>query len=298
MRAKVLLGLCLAVGILAGGCATGGESSVVELSAQPPLPITALVPPSETVPGWEMDGGGREYPGRELFNFIDGAGEVHMTYNFVTAATADYVNDKDQFISVSIFQVATSQDAYGLNSYYSPSRGRPVEVGHNGKVRRGTCLCWKGPYYVAGEGDPAAELDPVAEALARWVAERIPEEGSPPDLLALLPTEGRKTDPPVFLHKPLILSGLSFQAVVVEPDALGLDERCDMVVASYEGRFALSVTRYPEEASAQSGLEAYGDASVLVTRVGRYLVATTSASGRAPAVFENAVSRVKARVTE
>ena len=151
---------------------------------------------------------------------------------------------------------------------------------------------------IQAEGDPAAELDPVAEALARWVAERIPEEGSPPDLLALLPTEGRRTDPPVFLHRPLILSGLTFQAVAVEPSTLGLDERCDMVVASYEGRFALSVTRYPEEASAQSAFEAYADASVLVTRVGRYLVATTSASEAARSAFEEAVSRVKARVTE
>jgi len=294
MRARVLLGLCLVVGTAAAGCA--GGSSVVELSPAPPFPITALIPPSQTVPGWEMADPVREYPGRRLFDFIDGAGEVHMTYNFVTAATADYANDKDQFISVSVFRVATSQDAYGLNSYYSPSRGRPVDVGNDGKVRRGTCLCWKGSYYVAVEGDPTAKLDPVAEAFARWVTEQIPQEGSPPDLVALLPTEGRKTDPPVFLHQPLILSGLSFQAVAVEPSALGLNERCDMVVASYEGRFALSVTRYPDEASAQSGLGPYGEGSVLATRVGRYLVATTSTSAAARSAFEDAASRVKAHV--
>ncbi len=298
MKTSAVLGLCLAGCTLVAGCTSAAGPPAIELSPHPPLAITALVPPSQVVPGWSMDEEVREYPGRKLFDFIDGAGEVHMTYNFVTAATADYVNEKDQYVTVSIFQVATSKDAYGLNSYYSPRRGRPVEVGQDGKNIRGNYLFWKGPYYVSVEGDHLPEPDPAKEAFARWVAGRIPEEGSPPDLLALLPREGCKTDPPVFLHKPLILSGLSFQAVAIEPDALGLNERCDMVVASYEGRFALSVTRYPEEASAQSALEAYGDASVLVTRVGRYLVATTSASEPARSAFEDAVSRVKARVTE
>ena len=294
MKTRTMLATCAAACLLTTGCASGGKSLEVELSPPLPLSITALVPPSETVPGWSMDEEVREYRGRRLFDFINGAGEVHMTYNFVTAATADYVNDKDQYVTVSIFQVATPTDAYGLNSYYSPAQGQPVEVGHDGKTVLGNHLFWKGPYYVTVDGDYLPELGPAKEAFARWVAERVPEEGSPPDLLRLLPAEGRRTDPPVFLHKPLILSGLSFQAVAVEPDALGLNEKTDMVVAYYEGRFALSVTRYPEEASAQSALDAYADAGVLVARVGRYLVATTSASEAAQSAFEEAGSRVKA----
>lgn len=296
MRLKGVLGV---VGwLLVVGCAGGPK---VELLSPAPPAVTALIPPSETVPGWRMDGEVREYPGRKLFDFIDGAGEIHLTYGFVTVATADYVNDQEQYITVSVFQLASSEDAYGLNSYYSPSRGRAVGFGRDAKVLQGSCRFWKGPYYVEVQGDPLAALDPVAEALARWVAERIAEPGSPPDLLRLLPEEGRKTDPPIFLHHPLILSGLGFEAVAVQPqgfEALGLGEETDMVAAYYQGRFALSVTRYPEAEAARSALGAYQGAPGLATQVGPYLVATTAVSEPARAAWDEAVDRVKARLKE
>jgi len=246
-----------------------------------------------------MEGEVREYPGRKLFDFIDGAGEVHMTYNFLTAVTADYVNDQDQYMTVSSFQVASAADAYGLNSYYSPTRGKPVEVGNDGKLLLGTCRFWKGPYYVSVEGDPVGELDAVAEGFARLVAGKIPEGGSPPALLDMLPEEGQSTNPVIFLHRPLILSGLSFQAVAVGPGALGLNEQTDMVVAYYEDRFALSVTRYPEAESARRAAQGYAEAvasgALLAEAVGPYLVATTSAKDAARSAFEEAVSRARAQ---
>jgi len=294
-----LTGLAGLVGcLLAVGCAGGQE---VELLSPTPPAVTALIPPSETVPGWRMDGEVREYPGRKLFDFIDGAGEIHMTYGFITVATADYVNDQEQYITVSVYRLDSPANAYGLNSYYSPRRGRAVGFGRDGKVLRGSCRFWKGPFYVEVQGDPLPALDPVAEALGRWVAERIPEPGSPPDLVKTLPETGRVTEPPVFLHQPIILAGLGFQAVAVGPkrfDTLGLGEDTDMVTAYYEGRFALSVTRYRDEESARSALGAYEGAPGLVAQVGPYLVATTSDSAEAQAAFAEAVKRVKAQAGE
>ena len=293
MRAFTRTILCLAVGVLVASCAAPKGPSEASGPATAPSPMIVLLPPAGAVAGWKMDGEAREYPGRKLFDLIDGAGEIHMTYSFVTAGSADYVNDQDQYVTVRVFQLGTSADAYGLNSFYSPARGKPVTVGHDGKLLLGTCQFWKGPYYVEVIGDPLAALDPVAEALARWVDHRIGEEGSPPDLVRMLPPDGRETDPAVFLHLPLILSSLNFQAVVVDPEALGLNETTSMVVAQYEGGFALSVTRYPDEESVQPARQAYVNAEVYVADVGPYWVATTSGSAQAERVFKATLSRVR-----
>jgi hypothetical protein len=307
---EVLRAVCvgLAPGILVLGCAAP-EKPTVELAPKPrpqarheaeqrpELKIASLLPPGGAVPGWSMDGEIREFPGRTVFDFIDGEAEVHLTYNFITVATADYVNDRKQYLTVSVYQLATPADAYGLNSYYSPLQGRPVDVGCDGKLRIGACRYWKGPYFVAVEANPLPELDAPAEAFGQWVAQRIPHQSAPPEMVALLPEAGRKTQPPIFLHKPLILSGLTFQAVLVDPPSLKLDEETDMVAAEYEGGFALSITRYPDEESARQAAEVYGPfvdrGAMLAEELGRYLVASTSASDSARATFEEALSRLK-----
>jgi len=289
-----------ALGILLHGCVVGGKPTV-ELGgeAQPLVRphVTTLLPPGGAVGGWSSDGEIREFAGRKIFDFIDGAAEVHLTYNFITVATADYLNEKDRYMTVSIYQLADPADAYGLNSYYSPVQGRPVDVGYDGKVRTGSCRYWKGPYFVAVEGDPLAELDGAAEAFGQWVAERIPDSCPPPEMVSLLPEGGRKTQPPIFLHKPLILSGLTFQAVLVDPASLKLNERTDMVAADYEGGFALSITRYPEADAARQAAEVYGPllsrGAMLAQQRGCYLVATTSASNPAHTVFAEALNRLK-----
>jgi len=299
-EAVLAVGVGLLLSILLLGCTTP-EKPTVELAPKPQpqavLDITSLLPPGGAVAGWSRDGEIREFPGRKVFDFIDGAAEVHLTYNFITVATADYVNEKDQYVTVSIYQLATPADAYGLNSYYSPVQGHPVNVGRDGKVRTGTCRYWRGPYFVAVEGDPLAELDAAAEAFAQWVAERVPDTSAPPEMVALLPVGGRKTQPPIFLHKPLILSGLTFQAVLIDPASLKLDEKTDMVAAEYEGGFALSITRYRDEDSARQAAEVYSPLlsrrALLVEVRGRYLVATTSACDAARGACEEALNRLK-----
>jgi hypothetical protein len=311
---EVLRAVCvgLALGIPVPGCVAPAKPTV-ELAPKPQpqaraqvrqqpeqrpeLKIASLLPPGGAVTGWSMDGEMREFPGRDIFNFIDGEAEVHLTYDFVTVATADYINDRKQYITVSVYQLSTPADAYGLNSYYSPLQGRPVDVGNDGKLRIGACRFWKGHYYVAVEANPVPELNAAAEAFGQWVAQRIPDRGAPPAMVALLPETGRKTEPPIFLHKPLILSGLTFQAVLVDPASLKLDERTDMVAAEYEGGFALSITRYPDEASARQAAEVYGPfldrGAMLAEEMGPYLVASTSASDAARATFEEALNRLK-----
>jgi hypothetical protein len=150
-----------------------------------PTSMQRLLPPS--VQQWIPSESSRVYTGREIFTYIDGAGEVYLAYNFASVLVQRYVRPGQEEILVEIFDMASSRNAFGVYTYMM-GRGPAVPIGQDGEYKRGLLCFWRDRYCVyiriEKENDQAKQ---AVLATGKWIAEAIGTDGQKPDILQLLP---------------------------------------------------------------------------------------------------------------
>lgn len=156
----------------------------------------AIIPenPSFTLPeniaGWTMDDRGH-WTVETLYRYINGGAELFLSHGFEEAASRRYTHDGQPEITVDIFRMKRPRDAYAV---YSLSREREDGgFGQGAQVGAGLLLFWKHRYFVSILASPqTAESREAVRALARRIDEAIPETGALPDVVTMLPAEGRR----------------------------------------------------------------------------------------------------------
>lgn len=158
-------------------------------------PFAAAQQPEVHVPapsGWTMVDQEYRYGRDNLWEYINGAAELFLTYRFRELIVADF-EQGDAAVTVSVYDMSRPLDAYGIYEVEKPEGGEELaDVGAAAVVRapyQGLVL--KDRFYVkieAGGGDVSA--DALVAAL-RDVAAGLPGEGGLPPQLAALPLQDR-----------------------------------------------------------------------------------------------------------
>lgn len=167
--------------------------ALVILLAVSAMPVAAQ-PPGVDVPaldGWAAVDEQYRYGRDDLWEYINGAAELFLSYGFRELTVADFERG-DEALTVSVYDMGAPLDAYGVYETEKPDKAEVVaDAGSAALVQppyRGLMI--KDRYYVkieAGGGDVSAEA--FAGAL-RDVAAGLPgEDGLPPELLALPETD-------------------------------------------------------------------------------------------------------------
>ncbi|KPJ61888.1 MAG: hypothetical protein AMS15_05605 [Planctomycetes bacterium DG_23] len=221
--------------------------------------VRALVPEKDALAGWPMIDEVRVFQGEELFDFINGAGEPFYTYGFLSVATADYQNEDGQILTVEIYEMDSSANAFGIYSFQRPGQGERIEVGADCVLAESILYCWKDRYYIKVHTfpDSAAARDAV-KAFAEIIAGNIKGKGEPPALLKALPPEGLIPGSEKFLHQKKILDNIRFLS---RENVLRLSEKTNMLLADYKsdaGKITLFVVEYPDAEECELASESYG----------------------------------------
>jgi hypothetical protein len=218
----------------------------------------ALVPEKDALAGWPMIDEVRVFQGEELFDFINGAGEPFYTYGFLAVATADYQNETGQFLTVEIYQMDSSANAFGIYSFQRPAQGERIEVGADCVMAESILYCWKDRYYIKVHTFPdSAPAREAVKAFAGIIAKNIEEKGEPPALLQVLPPQGLIRGSEKFLHQKKILDNIYFLS---EENVLRLSEKTNMILANYEKnaqKITLFVVEYANAQECKLAGESY-----------------------------------------
>ena len=155
----------------------------------------AAQPPGVQVPapdGWTAVDQEYRYGRDDLWEYINGAAELFLTYRFQELVVADFEKG-DGALTVSVYDMGSPLDAYGVYETEKPAEAEVLaDAGSAALLQppyRGLLI--KDRYYVkieAGGGDISAEA--LGGAL-RNVAEGLPGENGLPAQLAALPEQGR-----------------------------------------------------------------------------------------------------------
>lgn len=158
------------------------------------LPVAAQ-PPEFHVPvpdGWTLVDQEYRYDRDNLWEYINGAAELFLTYRFRELIVADFEQD-DAAISVSVYDMGGPLDAFGVFESEKPQQAEVLKDIGSAAVLQAPYqgLLLKDRFYVkieAGGGDVSAD---ALKGALKDVAAGLPGEAGLPAQLAALPEEGR-----------------------------------------------------------------------------------------------------------
>jgi hypothetical protein len=211
-------------------------------------PHTPKVP--QNVDGWTLTEGPRVYERGSLFDYINGGAELYLAYSFEKLSAFRFSTSEGPDIILDIFEMASSQDAFGVFS--AEREGPDTGIGQGSEYDGWLLRFWKGPYFVSivALGDAPRSKDAV-QSLGVAVAESIHETGRPPALVGRLPPDGLQLETVKYVRSHHLLNMLFF---VSTENILGIGHDTDVVLARYdEGskRPCLLLAQYPTPVHAE-----------------------------------------------
>jgi hypothetical protein len=205
----------------------------------------------EKIDGWKKAGPPDLYTPENLSNYIDGGAELYLSYNFKNALSLKYKDVADNEITVDIFDMATSYDAFGVFAHARET----IETGfgQGSEYAAGLLTFWKDRYYVSILAYPEtpAKKD-VVFRLGRAIAGAIKSEGPLPPILSLLPAENLLSESVHYFHHYIWLNSFYF---VSNENVLNIGNDTPAALAKYRqpgSTFFLLLVRYPDPARAEA----------------------------------------------
>jgi hypothetical protein len=202
---------------------------------------------------WTWDQNETAFEGDSLYNYIDGAAEVYLAYNFQSLSARRYTKTGHPDIIADVYRMGSAEDAFGVFSLeqQDPEAG----IGQGSEFGGSLLRFWKGPYFVTVLGNGTGkELEAAVLSLGRELAQRINETGQPPRLLRYLP-KGLTPDPPdrvCFIRSHVLLNRCFF---ISHQNILRLGTDVQALLARYPRgphKLRLLLIRYPTPAKARS----------------------------------------------
>ncbi len=221
-------------------------------------PETSL--PAEAA-GWTWDGKETTYSSKTLFDYMDGAAELYLAYGFQGLRVRKFEKSNQPLITVELYEMASSEDAYGLFSY--ERQDEAAGIGQGSEYGGGLLRFWKGKYFVSvyaeGEG---VEAGSAVLAMGRATADLIRETGPEPESIHLIPGKDLGlVDRSVRCLRSHILLNQRF--FVSRQNILNLGRTTEAVLAQYireKQKTHLLLIRYPGVQEARDAYQSFMDA--------------------------------------
>ncbi len=230
------------------------SAAIVLALSMLPLPggdeFRKCLPQSREVAGWVMVDTIRTYDGEALYDFIDGGADVYFEYGFRRAAAAVYSSDSTSKLDVEVYEMNSTESAYGVFSMFALDGLYPLQAGDSAVAGEYSVFIWQENFFVSITSSvPLAPDDPSVLALVKSVELRLPRGGEKP-LLADAISSKLVAPSLVYLRGPLVFRSRSSFALRRVP--LFTDG-----VAGKSDNETFVVLRFANEDSCRNGKETF-----------------------------------------
>jgi len=199
--------------------------------------MTAIFPPLE---GWTKKGAPEIYTPDNLFEYINGAAEVFLSYDFIKLATLTYENTKKNSFTVDVYRHSSARNGFGIYSQEKPQTGNFLAIGTQGYYEKGVLNFLRGGYYVKMSGYDLGDNDKtVLTSAAEKIAANLEGPLDFPAAVKCFPNEGKITNSEGYINRNFLghsflhsayaadyrLNGEKFQVFIIETgDKKGVEE--------------------------------------------------------------------------
>lgn len=201
------------------------------------------------IAGWEAKGEDQFFDRNNLFDYMNGAGEIYLAFDFQWLFVREYTRGGSPSVIVEIYQMGSSEDAYGL--FTQDTDGEDVVCGQDAIYAAGLLRFWKDRIFVrilAEKELPATRS--IVIKLGEMIAAAISQEGKRPALVEFLPASGIRPRTIRFFHTVVSLNVHYYLSSV---NVLNLSPATDAVLADYSvdgPKAKLLFVSYPSSAEA------------------------------------------------
>ena len=199
--------------------------------------------PPKKVSGWVRTERPRRVTADNIFDYMDGAGELYLAYAFIGLDVWKYTRAEAPEILVEIYEMGNSADAFGVLSF--DLGGEEVGVGQKSVYGAGLLRFWQGRHFarILAEAETPEAKAALLE-VGRSIASDLPGAGTLPELVVRLPEAGLPPESVHYFHKKMCLDYFYYLA---DANILNLGEKTNAVIADYRtasGKAKLLVVEY------------------------------------------------------
>jgi len=215
--------------------------------------LALLLP--DTIEGWKVAAKDQIYDRDTLYGYIDGGAELYLSYDFRKVINRTYVKPGQPDMVVDLFDMGTSQNAFGVFSHSRETVDNTF--GQGSQYAEGLLLFWKDRYYISIFTNPeTVESKRAVFDLAREIEMAIAKEGPLPEILTFLPQQSLVRESIRYFRHYVWLNAHYF---VADRNILHINESTDALLAKYgevKKRYLLLLVKYKSDKDAK---RAYND---------------------------------------
>ena len=209
-----------------------------------------------TIAGWTKADPPDIYSPKTLSDYIDGGAELFLSYGFQGALSLKYHDPGDNEITIDIFDMGTSADAFGVFAHSRETIDN--RIGQGCEYASGLLTFWKDRYYASILAYPeTAEKRDLVLKLGRTIADAIKKDGPLPPIISLLPAENLLPETVRYFHHYIWLNSFTF---VSNDNVLNIGNDTPAALGKYRqsgAAFFLLLVRYPDAARAEAAGEQF-----------------------------------------
>lgn len=90
----------------------------------------------------------KSYNKKNIFDYIDGAGEIYISYNFKNLKVYNYKKGEKEIL-LDVFEMEEPKFAYGLFTHLRGNGEEVLSLGEDAEIFGGWLIFWKGKYFVS-----------------------------------------------------------------------------------------------------------------------------------------------------
>ena len=205
----------------------------------------------ESFSGWNIKEPVKLYRGKEIFDFINGEGEIYLEYDFKAVAVQQYFNDNNN-IELAVYNMGKPEDAFGIFSLYGTESIEITGIGNDDRTTDFSVKFWKDKYFVNIMSYSKLTRNDII-SLAKIIEKNIPNKGEKPEILKHFMELNPKSI--VYFHGKFSLNSIYY---ISDENVLRLNKNTDGIICNYakDGKsLQMLLIKYPEEKSAQNALK-------------------------------------------
>lgn len=183
---RFVVGCLLLAGLFLAGCGLGRQKVEVDASPEELAEMLAALTPK----GFKIHGRVMWFTPENLYELIDGRAEFYLAYDMVGMCFVRFTTSPDSaiFINVSIYDMATPTNAFGVFSAERPLNSTQLKLGRDAYRSAADYYIWKGQYYVQVVAPhDSAEIRQLTMDLAKELTDSLPDSNEPVWGLTALP---------------------------------------------------------------------------------------------------------------
>lgn len=197
--------------------------------------------------GWTKDGSPEFFSPENLFEYINGAADLYLTYEFEELAALSYDGGGKRSLSIDIYRHADLRNAFGIYSQERPQEGKFLPIGTEGYYDSGLLNFFHGRYYVKLIGfELGKEDEKVLTEVASGIAKRLGGDRAFPAALDCFPAEGKVERSERFIAQDVLGHGFLHGAYAADYEVDGAGVRVFLIEGTDEADAGAMLEKYLE----------------------------------------------------